>query len=465
MVGAYHKVLPVKLCLMDGFLIWFSLFICSFIEKEWRWAEDYWQVSVLTLVLFYLIASLTDLYGVWRGTQLGREFTRLLCSWFGCFMILILMASAFKTTVVYSRLVFFSWALVAPCLLCLWHLYLHRNPSLVTFGKHDLTRVVIAGVDEDSLKVAHTIQNSTNTKFEVMGFYDDDPQSSISLLKEQGFRHLGSLNDLEKDAQVGSYHLAYINSRKYMSVDMASLMRRLSDSTVSVYLLLNKRISPFSFEPHIHIFDGHQAVSLYETPFKGWQMRMKRAEDIVLSIVILTIIALPMLLIALLVKLTSPGPVIYRQRRYGMGGRPFTMYKFRSMTVTEEGTGVIQAEKGDARVTKLGVYLRRHSLDEFPQFINVLLGNMSIVGPRPHATIHNEIYRKKILGYMLRHKVKPGITGLAQVSGCRGQTDTKNKMENRIAYDLEYIKQWSLWLDLKIVFVTIFKGFNDPDAF
>jgi putative colanic acid biosynthesis UDP-glucose lipid carrier transferase len=168
------------------------------------------------------------------------------------------------------------------------------------------------------------------------------------------------------------------------------------------------------------------------------------------------LLLLPVMIgVALAVKLTSPGPVIFRQRRYGLYGEEIIVYKFRSMTVAEDGNLVVQACKDDPRLTPIGAFLRRSSLDELPQFFNVLQGRMSIVGPRPHAVAHNEQYRKLIKGYMLRHKVKPGITGWAQVNGMRGETETLDKMQARIQYDLDYLRSWSLWLDLWIILKTV----------
>ncbi len=192
---------------------------------------------------------------------------------------------------------------------------------------------------------------------------------------------------------------------------------------------------------------------------------IKRLEDVLLSSLILCLIALPMLAISIAVKLSSPGPVFFRQKRYGIDGRPIEVWKFRSMRVMENGTDVVQATRGDNRITAVGAFLRRTSLDELPQFINVLLGDMSIVGPRPHAVAHNEQYRGQINSYMLRHKVKPGITGWAQVNGWRGETDTLDKMQKRVEHDLAYIHNWSLWWDLKIVFLTVFKGFIHKNAY
>ena len=184
----------------------------------------------------------------------------------------------------------------------------------------------------------------------------------------------------------------------------------------------------------------------------GW---IKRFIDLAMTIIILPLISIPMLLIAIGTKLSSPGPVIFKQRRYGMRGEPIEVWKFRSMRVCEDGDNITQATRNDARTTTFGAFLRRTSLDELPQFLNVIQGTMSIVGPRPHAIVHNEFYREQIPGYMLRHKVKPGITGLAQISGFRGETDTLDKMEGRIRLDLEYIRRWSVWLDTVIILKTI----------
>jgi len=201
---------------------------------------------------------------------------------------------------------------------------------------------------------------------------------------------------------------------------------------------------------------GVPTVSLHETPFYGVDGWLKRLEDIVLGSLILMIIAIPMLIIGIFVKLTSPGPALFRQRRYGLNGEVIHVLKFRSMSVTEDGDEIKQATEGDVRITKLGAFLRRTNLDELPQFLNVIEGTMSIVGPRPHAIAHNELYRTKIQGYMLRHKVKPGISGWAQVNGWRGETDTLDKMEKRIEHDLDYIRNWSLLWDLQIIFMTVF---------
>jgi len=195
---------------------------------------------------------------------------------------------------------------------------------------------------------------------------------------------------------------------------------------------------------------------VYDTPFRGVRRVVKRTEDLLLGVVFCLLFALPMCFIVLAIKLTSKGPVLFSQPRHGEGGEEINVLKFRSMTVMERGDEIVQARRNDRRVTRVGAFLRRTSLDELPQFFNVIRGDMSIVGPRPHAVAHNEFYRKKILEYMRRHKVKPGITGWAQVNGLRGETDTLEKMIARVEHDLVYIRSWSFWFDIKIIFFTVF---------
>ncbi|HBQ6826446.1 TPA: undecaprenyl-phosphate glucose phosphotransferase, partial [Klebsiella pneumoniae] len=236
------------------------------------------------------------------------------------------------------------------------------------------------------------------------------------------------------------------------------------DTTCSVSLIPD--ILTFNIlQSRTEEINGVPVVPLFDTPLNGINMVFKRVEDVFFSIIILFLISPVLAVIALLIKLTSPGPILFKQIRYGMDGKAIKVWKFRSMKVMENDDRVIQATKNDTRVTKVGGFLRKTSLDELPQFINVLFGSMSIVGPRPHAVAHNEQYRKLIQGYMLRHKVKPGITGLAQVNGWRGETDTLDKMEKRIEYDLEYIRTWNIVLDIKIIFLTVFKGFIGKTAY
>ena len=246
----------------------------------------------------------------------------------------------------------------------------------------------------------------------------------------------------------------------YIALPMASqprilrLLEELRDTTASIYFVPDIFVSDL-IQARVDSLGGLPVVAVCESPFYGFNGVVKRVSDIALSLFILAIISPLMLAIAIGVKLSSRGPILFKQRRYGLDGRKIVVYKFRSMTVAEDGDLVRQATRNDSRITKFGAFLRRTSLDELPQFINVLQGRMSVVGPRPHAVAHNEIYRKLIRGYMIRHKVRPGITGLAQVMGFRGETETVEKMKARIEHDLQYLRNWSLLLDLQIILKTV----------
>jgi putative colanic acid biosynthesis UDP-glucose lipid carrier transferase len=265
---------------------------------------------------------------------------------------------------------------------------------------------------------------------------------------------LGKMTQIAAFVREQNIKMIFISQPVSAQPRIRRLLDELQDTTASVYFL-----------PDIYIFDLMQArfdnvggmpvIAIRETPFMGLNSAIKRASDIVFGLAILLLAAPAMLVVALAVRLTSPGPVIFRQRRYGLYGEEIIVYKFRSMTVTDDGGTIVQASLGDQRLTPIGAFLRRSSLDELPQFINVLQGRMSVVGPRPHAVAHNEQYRKLIKGYMLRHKVKPGVTGWAQVNGMRGETATLDKMQARIQYDLDYLRSWSVWLDLWIILKTV----------
>jgi len=245
---------------------------------------------------------------------------------------------------------------------------------------------------------------------------------------------------------------------------MRKVFDEMQDTTASVFLIPDVFVFELmcSYQQDI---SGLPVFSLCESPLNGPFGVVKRAEDVVISILILLLIWPVMLMIGIGIRLTSKGPALFKQRRYGLNGMPIKVYKFRSMAVCEDSGDVPQAKRGDVRITKFGAFLRRTSLDELPQFFNVLQGRMSIVGPRPHAVAHNEQYRKLIRGYMWRHKVKPGITGWAQINGWRGETDTVEKMEKRVEYDLDYIRRWSIWFDLKIILLTVVKGFINKNAY
>lgn len=285
-----------------------------------------------------------------------------------------------------------------------------------------------------------------------------------------GIRLIGiarTIEELETIRAQRALDAVYIALPPRMHSRIRRIVQGLHDSTTSVFY-----VPDFSAYGPLRSSWGELGdmltVGLVDTPHQGLDGALKRIVDVVLASMALLALALPMLGIAAAVKLTSHGPVIFAQKRYGLDGKAFRMYKFRSMRQVEDGESQFtftQARRGDARITPLGAVLRKTSLDEIPQIFNVLKGDMSLVGPRPHPVALNECQRKLIDGYMLRHKVKPGITGLAQVNGFRGETDTPEKMQQRVRFDLEYINTWSLRLDARIMWRTLFVIFHDPNAY
>lgn len=463
MIRPYHSKLAVLYRIMDGVWIASSLWLVCWLYSI-TWQVHYSMAIAWTVVGFYFLAEIGDLYHSWRGVSLRQETVRVWTVWLGVMLGLLLLAYTAKVSAHYSRRIILTWFIVAPLFLSAWRIGLRLFLREMRKRGRNSRTVAIAGAGDLGTRVARKILEAPWLGMRLVGFYDDGKPIGYRPLVAESVQVEGNMEDLCKHARDGRIDLIY-TALPMRSVDrMKELVTHLADTTASVYVI-----------PDIFIFDllharwttlgGIPAISIFESPFyevDGW---IKRLEDLVLGSLILLLVSIPMLIIAIGVKLSSPGPIIFRQRRYGLDGREIEVWKFRTMTVCEDGPYVPQAKRGDSRVTRFGAFLRRTSLDELPQFINVLQGRMSIVGPRPHAVAHNEQYRQVIYGYMLRHKVKPGITGLAQVNGWRGETDTLEKMQKRVEYDLEYIRNWSLGLDLKIILLTIFKGFTGKNAF
>ena len=275
---------------------------------------------------------------------------------------------------------------------------------------------------------------------------------------------IGRLSDVSAHVMQHGVKEVYVTLPLTSQPRIKALLESLQETTASLFFVPDV-FGISIIQGRLQDVNGVPVVGILETPFTGTNAMVKRISDIVLASLILVLISPLLLLIALGVKLSSPGPIIFRQKRNGLDGEEITVYKFRSMRAMDNGAVVKQATKGDPRITRFGAFIRRTSLDELPQFYNVLQGRMSIVGPRPHAVAHNEQYRKMIKAYMVRHKVKPGITGWAQVNGHRGETDTIEKMEARVEYDLEYLRNWSLGLDLLIIARTARLMFFDRHAY
>jgi len=373
-------------------------------------------------------------------------------SWLWIAALVFLLNIATRHHQEFSIEVLITWLWVAPLSQIVAHL------SLRAVARHLLTlqgppqSAIIVGMNRQGIALANRIKETPFSRIHVCGFFDDRERQRSGNVGN--FSLLGELSDLPGFAKKNRIQLIYLSLPMAAQPRILKVLDELKDTTASIYFVPDMFVTDL-IQGRPGSLCGTTVISVCETPFTGTSGFLKRFSDIVLSLLILALLWPILLIIAIAVKLESPGPIIFKQRRYGLDGEEIVVYKFRSMSVCEDGDIIVQAQKNDYRITRLGAFLRKSSLDELPQFVNVLQGRMSIVGPRPHAVAHNELYRNLIKGYMIRHKVKPGITGLAQVNGYRGETDTLDKMQRRIDYDLDYLRNWTLKLDLHIILKTV----------
>jgi putative colanic acid biosynthesis UDP-glucose lipid carrier transferase len=414
------------------------------------------------LILTLLVFSLTFPGTAPRATSPRSLAGEVLVRWCVVVALLLLLGWATRTLGYFDQRVVLAWVLATPVALFAAHLAAPVLLPRILAAEGMQRTAVFAGGGELGMRLAERIRATPLHGIRFAGYFDDrDPGTPRGMPAEE---FLGRLDELAEYAKTHRVDLIYITLPMASQPRILKLLDELCDTTASIY-----------FTPDIFLFDliqgrmdtigGLPALAVCETPFHGINGLVKRGSDIVLAALILLLVSPLMLAIALGVKLGSPGPALFKQRRYGVDGREIVVYKFRTMTVLEDGDVISQATREDPRVTPFGAILRRYSLDELPQFINVLQGRMSVVGPRPHAVAHNELYRKLIKGYMMRHKVKPGITGWAQVNGFRGETADLEKMRARIEHDLEYLRNWSLRLDLQIVLKTVFVVLKPQNAY
>lgn len=394
-----------------------------------------------------LLAS-SMIYRSWRGGLLPAMLGRASVSWLITWGVVMTWLVLTQTGADYSRLWMSYWAVTS--LLLAW---LTRALSFLTMTgirRSGLVqmRVLLVGTGDAVAAVRQRVKASAWSGFRVVGVADGRHEKDLDY----------SVQNLKPDE-------VWICQPPGDMAVIQQILFALRFSTANIRLLPD--LGMLNLMNHgITVVLGLPMLDISNSPMTGINLVLKWLEDKVVGLLIFLLISPVLLCIAVAVKVTSPGPVIFRQKRHGWNGETISIFKFRSMYVhTDEADSITQAKKGDDRITPLGRFLRRTSLDELPQFLNVLQGSMSIVGPRPHAVAHNLEYRELIPRYMLRHKVKPGITGWAQVNGFRGETDTLDKMSDRVKADLYYIENWSLWLDLKIIFMTVFKGFVHPNAY
>jgi putative colanic acid biosynthesis UDP-glucose lipid carrier transferase len=438
-VGVILRLLDLSVLLISCLLSFFIYF------NNFNPPSNY--IHLLLIVLFFSVPLFPyfPLYRTWRGGSLFDEVKAYFFALSMLFLSTALLLFLLKEGSHFSRIWFVLWYSFALVIGIFARLSLRIMLRKLRAKGYNQKNIVIIGDDNLGKKVTDILSQADWAGFHIKAIFTDNKKLS-EYVKNETIDDVWIALPLKEEDKV------------------KQILKELMDSTVNIRFVPD--IFGFNLLNHsITEIAGLPVIELTSSPMNTGNSLIKTIEDKVLASLILLLISPVLLVVAIGVKMSSPGPIFFKQRRYGLSGECIWVWKFRSMSVCEDDAAFKQATANDKRVTKFGAFIRRTSLDELPQFINVLQGQMSIVGPRPHPVKLNEEFRQLIPKYMLRHIVKPGITGWAQINGYRGETETLDKMEQRIVYDLYYIDNWSLWFDLKIIFLTVFKGFIDKNAY
>ena len=415
--------------------------------------------SLVACMFLFLIGELFGIYRPGRGRSADHEVGLATMAWTVSYICLLMLGIFTRTSDTFARSSIVAWYFVGGLFVLSTHMCVRAILESLGRRGYGARKTAIVGANRLGLEVAINAKRSTDSGLLVVGFFDDRGDGRGDGRRAEVTQDmppfLGDSNRLMEMVTSGEIDTVLITLPMRAEKRIQSVLDRLANTTASAYIVPDFFVFELLHSRWTHV-GGLPVVSVFESPMYGVDGWLKRALDMSISLVGVVLVSPILFICALLVKFTSPGPVFFRQKRYGLDGKEILVWKFRSMSTCDNGPIVKQATKNDPRITPVGAILRKTSLDELPQLFNVILGSMSLVGPRPHANAHNEHFRTLIRGYMMRHKVKPGITGLAQVEGSRGETDTVEKMEARISLDHRYIRDWSIWMDIKILFKTIF---------
>jgi len=464
--GKPESIANFIMIIMGPLIVTLSLVIITTIY-EVRYHGAYVSLAVITFLVSFIVFKEINLHTSWRTGGVSAQTREIVFAWLVFISILLFLGYATKSSEEFSRRVILTWIIATPFIMLFAYAMAKTVLSKIIKSERFARSVVVVGVNDLSQSLVNEISSDPQLNMNFRGYFDD---RNSERLGEIGHGEIvGRFDELSQYINKYKIELIYFALPMVQEKRILNLLDDVRDTTASIY-----------FVPDLFVFDLIQArvddvngipvLAVCESPFSGVTGLLKRFSDIVFASILIVLVSPVMLMVALSIKISMPGPVLFKQKRYGLDGEEIKVYKFRTMIVNNDLVDgkeekVVQATRNDSRITELGAFLRKTSLDELPQFFNVLQGRMSVVGPRPHAVAHNEEYRKLIKGYMTRHKVKPGITGWAQVNGFRGETDTIDKMESRVRYDLDYLRHWSLGLDSMIIMRTVLMMFRDKNAY
>jgi len=459
MFARHHDQLSLMVRLLDAGAIWLAAILASEVRFGAAHAPIHQFVQYFGCAIAFIVLPGFDLYNSWRGRSLLSLATRLLSAWSLVWLISLLLTYLLHQADSLSRLWMVYWFTFSLAGLIAMRMISRIVLNLVRATGANSKRVLIVGYGRTGQETYRRATASHAAGFKICGIYAPEGEPT-----PEGRRRITDSAEIAGFAREHGIHEIWIS----LPMSEHRLMQEISFSLRNDFIDIKWMPSVLDFDllnHNVGNFLGMPTVEMNKPPSLGVRGTIKAIFDRTFSALALVALSPLLLIIAVLIKFDSPGPVFFRQDRLGMDGRLIRVYKFRSMKIHDDHGAVTQATKGDSRITRLGAFLRRTSLDELPQFINVLKGEMSVVGPRPHAMAHNNMYKEQLDFYMLRHRVKPGITGWAQINGYRGETDTLEKMAKRVEHDIFYIRNWSFWMDLKIIFWTAFKGWTGKNAY
>jgi putative colanic acid biosynthesis UDP-glucose lipid carrier transferase len=445
-------------------IAWIFIGLYVVLQSDAGWGSDVTWLALIATSLFAFSAESRKLYRSWRVAPLQEELSIIWRSWFVAALVTISTLYFFDNQFQVDKVTVLLWVAIVPVLLSATRVIVRLTLRATRRAGRNFRVAAILGANDMGSRVADRLIFNRWMGIRVIGFFDQRSPSRSRTPFDGPVPLVGNMDDLLRQAEQGEIDIVYITLPMRAEIRVKQLIEQLADTMVQVYYVADFVLFDF-LQAQWGTLGDIPVLMVINSPVLGFNSFIKRFQDICFASILLVLAGLPMLIIAVAIKISSPGPVIYRQVRHGLDGQEFMIYKFRTMAIEECRARYKQATRDDPRVTPLGCFLRRTSLDELPQLINVLQGRMSLVGPRPHPLQLNEQHRNLITHFVLRHKVRPGITGWAQVNGYRGETETLEKMRRRLEYDLEYINNWSIWFDLRILFLTLIRAWQDRNAY